>query len=112
MNVLCVNCKNLYKSKGQMVDANSWALLTSGSLFWGGQETMRSQYRPAIWSQCLGSYWVINSQSWSGTSGHRSDHARWADKDEESSTWHILSGHGAGASQHGMGQVMPASLAL
>lgn len=56
---------------------------------------MRTQHKPGIWNQCPGSYWVINSQFWSGTRGHRPDHTELADRDEKSTSWHLL-GHRAG----------------
>lgn len=56
---------------------------------------MRNQYEAGVWSQCPGSYWVINSQSWSGTSGHRPDYTWLSDRAEDSMLWHI-SGHRAG----------------
>lgn len=59
---------------------------------------MRVQYRPGVWSQCPGSYGLINSWSWRGTGSHRPDHARLAGRNEESSLWH-MSGHGSGQRQ-------------
>lgn len=84
-----------------MMDANYWALLTPVSLLFGGQEKMRSQYRPGVWSQCPGSYWVINFSPWSVTNSRRPDHARLADRDEESSTCTYQGIGQSNASQHG-----------
>lgn len=69
-----MNCKELYKDEGVRTDSEILNFLLGKT---------RGRYEVSA-SQSSGSYSVINSQAWSGSSSHWPDHSRLADRDEQS----------------------------